>query len=503
MAAFRARETGRPPFSLRYTGQMVRSSRRLTPRAGCALAAATGAGLLLLTTGCGGPTTDCETPKSPNLLLVTVDTLRPDLLCCYGGEPGVGEFLCSLADGGIRFEWAFSTAPYTAPSVASILTGLYPSVHGVRQSAVSYLREEFDTLPELLRAAGYETAAFISNPMLERSHRLDQGFGVYDQKMPLEERNRPDTAEREAQSTTDAALAWAQVAATPPWFVWVHFQDPHGPYEPPDGSTGYDEEGGTRLAVLENDHSGLGGIPSYQAVPGLFTREAYERRYIDEIRYLDGHVKRLVEGLDALGDPPAVLLTADHGEALGEDGYYFAHGHSVGLDQIRVPLLWRPTAPGTPAVARAAVSLLDVAPTLLRVAGLEAPGDWPGQPLPVAASQVSAGSPDRAIFAEHGRRAAVIVGDAYFARDRRKVIEGERDPNSGGRVKMLPPRTARLDGSGAMPAYEPADGNTAAAALEPALASFLADAEHSRAGAAHDAAPEEIRERLRALGYTD
>jgi arylsulfatase len=245
--------------------------------------------------------------------------------------------LCSLADGGIRFEWAFSTAPYTAPSIASILTGLYPSVHGVRQSAVSYLREEFDTLPELLRAAGYETAAFISNPVLERSHRLDQGFGVFDQEMPREERNRPGVVERVAQSATDAALAWAQIAAEPPWFMWVHFQDPHGPYEPPDASMGYDEKGGTRLPVLETDHSGLGGIPSYQALPGLFTREAYERRYADEIRYLDGHLKRLVEGLDALGDPPAVLVTADHGEAFGEDGYYFAHGHSVGLDQIRVP----------------------------------------------------------------------------------------------------------------------------------------------------------------------
>jgi arylsulfatase A-like enzyme len=473
------------------------------PRAAGALVAATCAGLLLLAAGCGGATPDSATAKPPNLLLVTVDTLRADRLVCYGGEAGVGEFLCSLADGGTRFEWAFSTAPYTAPSMASVLTGLYPSVHGVSQSATTYLRDEVDTLPELLRAAGYETAAFISNPMLDRSRQLDQGFGVFDQKMPREERNRPGVVERVAHSTTDAALAWAQIAADPPWFMWVHFQDPHGPYEPPDASTGYDEKGGTRLPVLENDHSGLGGIPSYQALPGLFTREAYERRYADEIRYLDTHLKRLVEGLDALGDPPAVLLTADHGEAFGDDGYHFAHGHSVGLDQIRVPLLWRPAAPGAPAVARAAVSLLDVAPTLLQIAGLEAPESWPGQPLPVAGSRASAGAPDRAIFAEHGRRAAVIVGDAYFARDRRKVVAGEPDPNSGGVVKLLPPRTARLDASGALPAYEPADRSAVAAALEPALARFLADAERSRDGAAHDAVSDEMRERLRALGYTD
>jgi len=309
--------------------------------------------------------------------------------------------------------------------------------------------------------------------------------------------------ERVAHSTTDAALAWAQIAANPPWFIWVHYQDPHGPYEPPGSSIGYDEKDGTRLPVLENDHSGLGGIPSYQALPGLFTREAYERRYADEIRYLDSHLKRLVEGLDALGDPPAVLLTADHGEAFGDDGYYFAHGHSVALDQIRVPLLWRPAEPGAPAVERAAVSLLDIPPTLLQIAGLEAPEAWLGHPLPVAGSRIPVDVPERAIFAEHSRRAAVIVGDAYFARDSRKVVEGERDPNSGGVVKLLPPRTARLDAAGALPGYEPAGGNAVAAALEPALARFLAEAARSRSGAEHDSVPDEMRERLRALGYTE
>jgi arylsulfatase len=473
------------------------------PRRARALVVAFGAGLLLLSAGCGGSTPDAGTAGPPNLLLITVDTLRADRLVCYGGHADVGEFLCSLADAGTRFEWAFATAPYTAPSIASVLTGLYPSFHGVRQSAVTYLRDEVDTLPELLRAGGYQTAAFISNPVLERSRQLDQGFDVFDQKMSREERNRPGVVERVAHDTTDAALAWAQIAATPPWFLWVHYQDPHGPYEPPDESTGYDEKNGTRLPVLENDQSGLGGIPSYQALPGLFTREAYERRYADEIRYLDTHLKRLVEGLDALGDPPAVLLTADHGEAFGDDGYYFAHGQSVSLDQIRVPLLWRPAEPGAPAVERAPVSLLDIAPTLLRAAGLAVPEAWAGRPLPVAGGRSAAGAPQRAIFAEHSRRAAIIVGDEYFARDSREVVEGERDPYSGGLVKRLPPRTARLNASGALPGYEPAEGNPVAAALEPALERFLAEAARGRGGAERDAVSDELREQLRALGYTN
>jgi arylsulfatase A-like enzyme len=486
-----------------------RSRLRRRPRAPRHRIAATCAGLALLATGCDGSAPDAESPATPNLLLVTIDTLRADRLACYGGEAGVGEFLCSLPDGGTRFEWAFSTAPYTAPSIASILTGVYPSAHGVRQSAVSFLRVEVETLPELLQAAGYETAAFISNPVLQRTRQLDRGFGVFDQRMPREERNRPGFVERDARSTCDAALAWAQVAAEPPWFMWVHFQDPHGPYEPPDASPVYDEPGGTPLPVLEKDNSGLGGIPAYQALPGVFTREAYEGRYVDEIRYLDEHLKRLVEGLDALGSPPAVLVTADHGEAFGEDGYYFAHGHSVGLDQIRVPLLWRPAVPTAPAVVRTPVSLVDVAPTLLRIAGLETPSAWRGQPLPVAGSDAPAGSPDRALFAEHVTRAAVIVGDTYYSRERRTLPVDGGDPSTAGHVKVVQPRTARLfgsdgtDASGAMPAYEAGTGNERAAALEPALARFLADAKRHRSGAVHDEVPEEMQAQLRALGYTD
>jgi arylsulfatase A-like enzyme len=508
MAAFRALERPNALPALRYTERMLLRL-RTAPRAGRLVFAAACAALALPPLGCGGSAPVADPTGPPNLLLVTVDTLRADRMACYGGRPDVATFLCSLADAGTRFEWAFSTAPYTAPSIASILTGVYPSAHGVRQSAVSYLRGEIDTLPELLQAAGYTTAAFISNPVLERSRQLDQGFGVFDQRMPREERNRPGFVEREARSTTDAALAWAQVAAEPPWFVWVHFQDPHGPYEPPDAAAAYDDPAEARLPLLRNDESGLGGIPAYQQLPGLFTQKAYEDRYLDEIQYLDEHVRRLVTGLDALGDPPAVLLTADHGEAFGEDGYYFAHGHSVGLDQIRVPLLWRPTAAAAPSVVSAPVSLIDVAPTLLRVAGVETPATWTGRPLPVGGGDAAA---DRAIFAEHGRRAAIISGGVYYARDRRPVAPDEVDLNSRGPVKLLPSRTARLvglpatdrkDAARALPVYELADRSDAAAALEPALARFLAAAATRRAGAVHDSVPTEMQERLRALGYSD
>jgi arylsulfatase A-like enzyme len=481
---------------------LCRHRTRLQPRSAHGLSgrrwASVAAGLTLL-----AGTTHCarEPAGPPNLLLITVDTLRADRLACYGGQPDVGTEICALAERGTRFHWAIAPAPYTAPSVASVLTSQYPGYHGVSQSAVSYLRNETLTVAEVLSAAGYSTAAFISNPVLDKGRNFGQGFEVYDQRMTRHERNRPTHTERDAETTTDATLAWMQVSAPPLWFIWVHFQDPHGPYEPPDSPAARDDPNGKRLEV-QSDHSGLGGIPAYQALPGLFTTAAYERRYLDEVRYLDAQVKRLVDGLDALGDPPAVLLTADHGEAFGEDGFYFAHGHSVALDQIRIPLLWRPPRPGPAAVEAAPVSLLDVAPTLVQLAGLEIPAQFEGRPLPLARAGRRPAQGLRPIFSEHSHRAAVVAGDRYYARDRRPIPPGARDRISGGQLVPLPSRTARFPVEGPLPAYAPAAPNRSSEPLEAALARFL-EATRDNRGATRSDLPDGEQERLRALGYLE
>jgi arylsulfatase A-like enzyme len=451
--------------------------------------------LALLVSGPGCSTGE-PVPTRPNLLLVTIDTLRADRLACYGGEAGVGASICALADGGTRFQWALSAAPYTAPSIASILTSRYPSDHRVTQSAVSFLGNESVSVAEILQDAGYTTAAFVSNPVLDRGRNLAQGFTVWDQRMTRQERNRRGFAEREAQATTDAALAWARVGAKEPWFLWVHFQDPHGPYRPPEGPERRDG-GGSTLPVL-NDHSGHRGIPAYQALPGIESADAYERAYLDEVEYVDPHLQRLIEGLDALGRPPHVLLTSDHGEAFGEDEFWFAHGHSVGLDQIRVPLLWRPAIPGSARVIDEPVSLLDIAPTFVQLAGLDPSGDFAGRPLPLEGEA----SGERVIFAEHEQRIAVVVGRAYFARDQRPVAEGERDPISGGLRVRLPARTARLANGEATTRYDAVSEDGPAHDLDLLLEAHLS----RRRGAAsvrEQPVSDETRERLRALGYLD
>jgi arylsulfatase len=401
-----------------------------------------------------------------------------------------------VGDSGTRFTWAFSTAPLTAPSVASILTSTYPSEHGFSQWSSDPLTTEFETLAEVLDACGYRTAAFVSNPLLQRARDVERGFHHYDDEMPRRERSRPDYAERVARDTTEAALDWLDGARSP-WFLWIHYQDPHGPYEPPDAGEIQDPPGGRRLPVLQNQ-SGWHGIPAYQALPGLRAPRSYARRYDEEIRYLDLHVGRLLESLAARQRVPTLVLTADHGEALGEDGYYFAHGHSVGLDQVRVPLLIR--APGLPTgTVSDPVSLLDIAPTLVQLAQCPQPHSFRGRSLVQAATEAPGGPPVRPIFSQHHARLAVIAGDLYFARDLLDLRGVVPDPNSAGRLRPLPPRTARLDPAGAPTAYRIAAEGGPSEQLEPLIQDFVAS--HPGRRAEEITLDEATRARLRAMGY--
>ena len=193
-----------------------------------------------------------------------------------------------------------------------------------------------------------------------------------------------------------------------------------------------------------------------------------------------------------------MVLTADHGEALGEDGYYFAHGHSVGLDQVRVPLLIR--APGLPAgVVSDPVSLLDVAPTLVRLAGCPLPATFRGRPLVGAASEPASDLPDRPIFAQHQARLAVVVDDLYYARDLMDLRSLVPDLNAAARLRPLPPRTARLDPGGAPATYRSAAEGGTGEQLEPLIEQFIGS--HGEGPSRDATLDEETRARLRAMGY--
>ena len=268
------------------------------------------------------------------MLLITVDTLRPDALGWVSGNNPTPA-LDALAASGVSFPAAVAPVPITLPSHASLMTGLVPRRHGVRDNGQIF-GPGLPTLAQSLRDEGYRTAAFVSGYPLAAEFGLDRGFDEYDDAF----RSARGALERPAQETTAAALEWLR-GARGPWFLWVHYYDPHDPYEP----------------------------------PARFQRPGPMGAYYGEVAAVDAAVGELLRGAKgpaagkAAGDPLTVFL-ADHGESLGEHGES-THGFFVYDSTLLVPMVisWpgrlEPRRQGAPA------RLVDVAPTLLDLLGLE------------------------------------------------------------------------------------------------------------------------------------
>jgi arylsulfatase A-like enzyme/Flp pilus assembly protein TadD len=285
----------------------------------------------------------------PDLLLVTIDTLRADRLGCYGSDVQT-PVIDGLAAGGVRFEASVAHVPLTLPSHASILTGQTPLRHGVRDNAGFVLSPGTPTLAGWLGAAGYQPAAFVSAFPVHSRFGLAQGFTTYDDRFPRgDDPARPAHVERRGDATIAAAVSWLRDrgAGGSPLFVWVHLFDPHAPYEPPEP----------------------------------FASRFRDRAYEGEVAFADSQVGLLLEGWrQARGRDPVVVVTSDHGEGLGEHGEP-THGLFIYDSTIRVPLVI--AGPGIPAgrVPKSLARGIDIAPTLLDLAGVRAPGSVEGRSL--------------------------------------------------------------------------------------------------------------------------
>ena len=291
----------------------------------------------------------CDGEPSPAIVLITIDTLRADHLSGYGYDKPTSPNLDELMNRGMTFSWAFATSSSTAPSHASIMTGLYPPFHSVGPFNMgAYLNQfqldpEVETAAELLGKQGFRTAAVVSNPILAKQLGLAQGFEIYDDQLEVSELNR-NMRERYAKTAVDKALALIERFRGEPFFVWLHLQDPHGPYDPPDRwlrKFPRHEYNRQQQLPVGDDHSGYQSIPRYQAYRDDPTVGDYVHRYDAEIAYADGELGRLFAYLDSHQNLRNTLLivTSDHGEALGEDEFYFAHSHSLELNLVRVPLV--------------------------------------------------------------------------------------------------------------------------------------------------------------------
>lgn len=317
-------------------------------------------------------------PDAPNLILVTIDTLRADHLGLAGYARPTSPFLDRLAAGGVVFETAIAPAPATRESMASLMTGLQPwslaAIHRRAPANAPYLADGFHTLAERLHAAGYDTAGFVSNPHLERSGGHAQGFAYWDEGSGFTE--VPGRTQG-ADATVGAAIAWL-ARARPPFFLWVHLMDPHHPYTPvlPGPWEDPSDPEFQRFAAAYAERDANAWSKRLLAVADGAALEPAELaflvgRYDAEIRATDTAIERLVT---ALGGPAAidangvVAITADHGEEFLEHGALL-HSHTLHDELIRVPLILR--GRGIPAGVRvgAQAPLIDLAPTLLALAG--------------------------------------------------------------------------------------------------------------------------------------
>lgn len=268
-------------------------------------------------------------------VLVTLDTTRADRLQPYGATDIATPTLLSLAREGVVFEQAMSVAPITLVAHTSLLTGLYPPRHGVRNNGIHFAGEQLETLAEQLGAHGYGSAAFISASVLEARYGLDQGFDLYDDDLSTGTNRQPRVVpDRNAGATVDAAVAWLDAWTDGrPFFLWVHFYDPHAVYSP----------------------------------PAPYRDRYRDRLYDGEIAYMDAELGRLLKH-PALTDA-AVAVIGDHGESLGEHGEQ-THAILAYQSTLHVPFILR--IPDGPAGVRVAepVSHVDLLPTALDLLGL-------------------------------------------------------------------------------------------------------------------------------------
>lgn len=310
--------------------------------------------------------------RKPNFIFITVDTLRADHTPFGNYSRPTMPATQNFFRNAVNFTHAETPRSLTSPAFASLMTGLYPYRHGVRKVA-GKLNDQHTTLAEMLRQHGYYTAAVVSSfVMVGRLSGFDQGFDYYDDSLV----EMHGTFTSNAGRSVDRVLsALKKLPTDRPFFLFLHFIDPHGPYDPPNSFPIPFHSNQQFLLSIDQ-------IPAYQRIPGVLNQFDYIDRYDAEIDYLDSELKRLYAALQPYEKNSWFLFTADHGESMGEHGTYFEHGSSCYETQTHVPMLWLAPSQNVPAAKRGnTVSLVDIYPTILEIAKLPLPKENDGESL--------------------------------------------------------------------------------------------------------------------------
>jgi len=296
------------------------------------------------------PTPAIHSQPGLNVLLVTIDTLRADAIGAYGNARASTPTIDRLAAGGVRFSAAHAHTVVTLPSHANILSGSYPTRHGVHENSGFRLPPQIDTLASMLHALGYRTGAFVSAFPLDRRFGLDRGFDVYDDRYGKgRDRSAFHVAERAGTETVAAAQAWIAGSGTgTPWFAWVHLYEPHFPYAPPEP---------------------------------FASRFAFDP-YLGEVAAADAALAPLLDPIlrDGSSGRTLVVLTGDHGEARGEHGET-THGLFAYEGTLHVPLIVFAPQILAPRVVADPVRHVDILPTVLDALGATPPSTVDGRSL--------------------------------------------------------------------------------------------------------------------------
>lgn len=304
----------------------------------------------------------------PNVILLTVDTLRADRLGCFGYKHPTSPNIDGLVKKGTLFLDATSNVPLTSPSFCSMMTGLYPHETGSIRNGIPMV-DGIPTLAVMFKEHGYHTTAIISNwPLKRHLSNLQAGFDIYDDDFH-EKRWLFFNAERDAEGVSERALKWLDSGPREPFFAWIHYSDPHAPYL---------------------KHSEF-----------MFEKSNTDSaRYDSEVGYTDNQIGRVLKKIEAMGlfSRSLVVFASDHGESLGEHNYT-GHGRRVYQPGLHVPFAL--VGPGVPAGRRetALIQLLDLAPTVLSFAGIEARKEMTGADL-MPFVRVRGGYPQRIIYYE-------------------------------------------------------------------------------------------------------
>ncbi len=358
------------------------------------------------------PTFSEAAPAPSHLLLITVDTLRADHLGCYGYVRNTSPHIDRLAQEGIRFEKAYSPTSWTLPAIASLMTSMYPSVHGCIEVNMR-LTEKVVTLAEILKREGFATAGFVSHTLVSQKYGFAQGFDVFDDSLASSVNPH---LELSSHQLTEKAIDWIAGRGGERFFLWVHYFDPHFEYRPP---------------------------PSHGRF-GSFDVD----RYDGEVRFTDEQIGRLLAKVEELGlwEKTVVVVTSDHGEEFRDHGGIH-HSRTLFDEVVRVPLIVR--AFGYSAgVIGSPVQLVDLMPTMVDILNLPVPSDVGGQSLvPVIRGEKMR---QRPIFGETSRDArlrSVRTGSCKLvwnlSRKTYRLYNTARDPGERFNVVFFRPALAR------------------------------------------------------------